>query len=83
MDVRQKEQDLLKKVAYLKAGMSLLSTLSPFLVSLATFGVYVSIDEEHSLDAAKAFVSLALFNIMKQPLQNLVGRTIKYSNIKE
>ncbi|XP_029140029.1 canalicular multispecific organic anion transporter 1 [Protobothrops mucrosquamatus] len=41
---------------------------APFLVSVATFAVYVMIDENNILDAQKAFTSIALFNILRFPL---------------
>lgn len=40
-------------------------------MTLLTFGVYVSVDENNVLDAEKAFVSLSLFNILKNPLNML------------
>lgn len=40
-------------------------------VALSTFSVYVLIDEKNVLDAQKAFVSLALFNILRFPLNML------------
>lgn len=42
-----------------------------FQVALSTFTVYVLIDENNVLDAQKAFVSLALFNILRFPLNML------------
>ncbi|OCT61486.1 hypothetical protein XELAEV_18047511mg [Xenopus laevis] len=42
-----------------------------FWVALSTFAVYVLIDEQNVLDAEKAFVSLALFNIPRFPLSML------------
>uniref|UniRef100_A0A670ZSK9 ABC-type glutathione-S-conjugate transporter n=1 Tax=Pseudonaja textilis TaxID=8673 RepID=A0A670ZSK9_PSETE len=41
---------------------------APILVSLATFAVYVMVDENNILDAQKAFTSIALFNILRFPL---------------
>ncbi|XP_063163042.1 ATP-binding cassette sub-family C member 2 isoform X2 [Candoia aspera] len=41
---------------------------APFLVSVATFAVYVMVDENNILDAQKAFTSIALFNILRFPL---------------
>lgn len=38
---------------------------------MSTFAVYVSISENNILDAQKAFVSLALFNILRFPLNIL------------
>ena len=46
-------------------------TTAPLLVSLATFAIYVLTDEKHILDAQKAFVSLALFNLLRYPLNDL------------
>lgn len=40
-------------------------------VALSTFTVYVLIDKNNILDAQKAFVSLALFNILRFPLNML------------
>uniref|UniRef100_A0A8C5SLC3 ABC-type glutathione-S-conjugate transporter n=1 Tax=Laticauda laticaudata TaxID=8630 RepID=A0A8C5SLC3_LATLA len=41
---------------------------APILVSVATFAVYVMVDEDNILDAQKAFTSIALFNILRFPL---------------
>ncbi|XP_070609092.1 ATP-binding cassette sub-family C member 2 isoform X2 [Erythrolamprus reginae] len=41
---------------------------APFLVSVATFAVYVMVDENNILDAQKAFTSIAVFNILRFPL---------------
>lgn len=38
---------------------------------MSTFAVYVSTSEKNILDAEKAFVSLALFNILRFPLNIL------------
>uniref|UniRef100_A0A9J7YMS9 Multidrug resistance-associated protein 1 n=1 Tax=Cyprinus carpio carpio TaxID=630221 RepID=A0A9J7YMS9_CYPCA len=40
-------------------------------VALSTFAVYVLVDDHNILDAQKAFVSLALFNILRFPLNML------------
>lgn len=40
-------------------------------MALSTFAVYVLVDEKNVLDAQKAFVSLALFNILRFPLNML------------
>ncbi|CAG2122444.1 unnamed protein product, partial [Medioppia subpectinata] len=44
---------------------------APFFVSLVSFAIYVSIDSANQLTAEKAFVSLALFNILRFPLTML------------
>lgn len=56
------------------------SLYSWFQVALSTFSVYVMIKDTNVLDAQKAFVSLALFNILRFPL-NMLPMVI--SNIVE
>ncbi|KAK3704049.1 hypothetical protein RRG08_049006 [Elysia crispata] len=68
LDIRSKELNVLKKSAYLNALTTFFWTCAPFMVSLTTFGVYVLSSPDHVLDAEKAFVSLALFNILRFPL---------------
>uniref|UniRef100_A0A671NJH7 Multidrug resistance-associated protein 1 n=1 Tax=Sinocyclocheilus anshuiensis TaxID=1608454 RepID=A0A671NJH7_9TELE len=63
--IRESELRVLKKTAYLGA----VSTFT--WVALSTFAVYVLMDEHNILDAQKAFVSLALFNILRFPLNML------------
>uniref|UniRef100_A0A8C2SIC2 Multidrug resistance-associated protein 1 n=1 Tax=Capra hircus TaxID=9925 RepID=A0A8C2SIC2_CAPHI len=63
--IRQEELKVLKKSAYLAA----VGTFT--WVALSTFAVYVTVDENNILDAQKAFVSLALFNILRFPLNIL------------
>uniref|UniRef100_A0A674NHV4 Multidrug resistance-associated protein 1 n=1 Tax=Takifugu rubripes TaxID=31033 RepID=A0A674NHV4_TAKRU len=60
-EIREHELCVLKKAAYLESAC----------VALSTFTVYVLIDENNVLDAQKAFVSLALFNILRFPLNML------------
>ncbi|XP_052536065.1 multidrug resistance-associated protein 1 isoform X1 [Tympanuchus pallidicinctus] len=71
LEIRQKELQVLKKSAYLAAVGTFTWVCAPFLVALSTFAVYVKIDENNVLDAQKAFVSLALFNILRFPLNIL------------
>lgn len=40
-------------------------TTAPFLVSFVTFAIYVLLSDENILDAKRAFVSLALFNLLR------------------
>lgn len=70
-EIRQSELHVLKKAAYLGAMSTFTWVCAPFLVALSTFAVYVLIDEQNVLDAQKAFVSLALFNILRFPLNML------------
>ncbi|KAL6103555.1 abcc1 [Pungitius sinensis] len=69
--IRESELQVLKKAAYLGAVSTFTWICAPFLVALSTFTVYVLIDEHNVLDAQKAFVSLALFNILRFPLNML------------
>ncbi|XP_044159893.1 multidrug resistance-associated protein 1-like isoform X2 [Bufo gargarizans] len=71
LGIRQEELKVLKKSAYLSAVGTFTWVSAPFLVALSTFAVYVLIDENNVLDAEKAFVSLALFNILRFPLNML------------
>ncbi|XP_027741235.1 multidrug resistance-associated protein 1 isoform X3 [Empidonax traillii] len=80
LEIRQKELQVLKKSAYLAAMATFTWVCAPFLVALSTFAVYVTIDKSNILDAQKAFVSLALFNILRFPL-NMLPMVI--SNIVE
>uniref|UniRef100_A0A8D2ADU8 ABC-type glutathione-S-conjugate transporter n=1 Tax=Sus scrofa TaxID=9823 RepID=A0A8D2ADU8_PIG len=69
--IRQNELKLMRQVAYLHAISTFIWVCTPFLVTLITLGVYVSVDENNVLDAEKAFVSVSLFNILKIPLNML------------
>ncbi|XP_067238284.1 multidrug resistance-associated protein 1 isoform X1 [Chanodichthys erythropterus] len=69
--IRESELQVLKKTAYLGAVSTFTWVCAPFLVALSTFAVYVLVDEHNILDAQKAFVSLALFNILRFPLNML------------
>ncbi|KAG8558237.1 hypothetical protein GDO81_016925 [Engystomops pustulosus] len=71
LGIRQEELKVLKKAAYLSAVGTFTWVCAPFLVALSTFAVYVLIDKNNVLDAEKAFVSLALFNILRFPLNML------------
>ncbi|XP_075422205.1 multidrug resistance-associated protein 1-like isoform X2 [Ascaphus truei] len=71
LGIRQEELKVLKKSAYLSAVGTFTWVCAPFLVALSTFAVYVLIDKNNVLDAEKAFVSLALFNILRFPLNML------------
>uniref|UniRef100_U3CT39 Multidrug resistance-associated protein 1 n=1 Tax=Callithrix jacchus TaxID=9483 RepID=U3CT39_CALJA len=71
LDIRQEELKVLKMSAYLAAVGTFTWVCTPFLVALCTFAVYVTVEEKNILDAQKAFVSLALFNILRFPLNIL------------
>ncbi|XP_015764594.1 PREDICTED: multidrug resistance-associated protein 1-like, partial [Acropora digitifera] len=65
-DLRNKELEHLKNASYLNASFAFTFTCAPFLVSLATFAIYVMTGNE--LTASKAFVAISLFNILRFPM---------------
>ncbi|XP_053766774.1 ATP-binding cassette sub-family C member 3 isoform X2 [Desmodus rotundus] len=69
--IRQSELRLLRRAAYLLVISIFSWSCTPFLVTLITLGVYVSVDPNNVLDAEKAFVSVSLFNILRNPLNSL------------
>ena len=70
-NIRNKEIEKLKQNAYLECVTTFVWMCAPFLVSLVTFAVYVLSDPNNVLDAQKAFVSLALFNLLQFPMSML------------
>ena len=67
-EIRKQEIALLKKFSHWSVGTYFIMTCTPILVSLITFATYVLSDENNVLDAQKAFVAIALFNILQFPL---------------
>uniref|UniRef100_A0A8C5QW21 Uncharacterized protein n=1 Tax=Leptobrachium leishanense TaxID=445787 RepID=A0A8C5QW21_9ANUR len=62
-EFRIREMKAVKKIALMFSG-----ALACF-VALTMFGVFLSIDEHHVLDAQKAFVTIMLLNILRIPLR--------------
>ncbi|XP_044142673.1 multidrug resistance-associated protein 1-like [Bufo gargarizans] len=71
VDIRECEMEVLKSSGYLTTFSMLTLTCIPFLVSIATFGVYFLIDESNVLTASKVFTTISLFNILRLPLFDL------------
>ncbi|NXK09570.1 MRP1 protein, partial [Herpetotheres cachinnans] len=71
MSIREHEVDVLKSSGYLTTYSMLTLTCIPFMVSLATFGVFFHLDKENVLTATKVFTSISLFNILRLPLFDL------------
>lgn len=69
--IRVKELKILKKIAFLNTISTFSWTVAPFLVTAVAFLIYVFSDDTNVLSAEKAFTSLALFNLLKQPLTML------------
>lgn len=57
--------------SYLQSISIFVFTCAPFLVSLASFAVYVLVDENNILDAQKAFTAISLFNVLRFPMAML------------
>ncbi|XP_072470803.1 multidrug resistance-associated protein 1-like isoform X5 [Notamacropus eugenii] len=70
-EIRKHELEIQKSSGYLTVFSMLTLTCLPFLVSLATFGVYFLLDEGNILTANKVFTSMSLFNILRLPLFDL------------
>jgi ATP-binding cassette subfamily C (CFTR/MRP) protein 1 len=71
----------LKKIGIMSAVQNFTFTSIPFLVSLSTFAVYVSISD-HPLTSDIAFVAIALFGLLQFPLTvfpNVITSTIEAS----
>uniref|UniRef100_A0A452EJ78 Multidrug resistance-associated protein 1-like n=1 Tax=Capra hircus TaxID=9925 RepID=A0A452EJ78_CAPHI len=71
IEIREQELEVQKSAGYLTVFSMLTLTCIPFLVSLATFGVYFLLDEGNILTATKVFTSMSLFNILRLPLFDL------------
>lgn len=71
----------MKKIGIMSAVQNFTFTSIPFLVSLSTFAVYVSISD-HPLTSDIAFVAIALFGLLQFPLTvfpNVITSTIEAS----
>jgi ATP-binding cassette subfamily C (CFTR/MRP) protein 1 len=64
--IRSKEIKMLRKAAMLNAFTEFLWGMAPFLVSFSSFATWVYLGNE--LTPTIAFVSLALFNILRMPM---------------
>ncbi|KAG8518496.1 Multidrug resistance-associated protein 1, partial [Galemys pyrenaicus] len=71
LEIRNQELEVQKSASYLTVFSMLTLTCIPFLVSLATFGIYFLLDEGNNLTATKVFTSMSLFNILRLPLFDL------------
>ena len=67
---KENELKIFYKIGLLNSIASFSSVSIPFLVAAVSFATFILIDENNVLDSNTAFVSLSLFNIMKNPLTN-------------
>ncbi|XP_074015050.1 ATP-binding cassette sub-family C member 2 isoform X2 [Numenius arquata] len=70
-EIRGRELKNLVNFSYLQSISIFVFTCAPFLVSLASFAVYVLVDENNILDAQKAFTAISLFNVLRFPMAML------------
>uniref|UniRef100_A0A8C3MVD7 Canalicular multispecific organic anion transporter 1 n=1 Tax=Geospiza parvula TaxID=87175 RepID=A0A8C3MVD7_GEOPR len=70
-EIRALELKNLVNFGYLQSVSVFAFTCAPFLVSLASFAVYVLVDENNILDAQKAFTAISLFNVLRFPMATL------------
>ena len=76
LNIRKKELHLIRKSGFYGCVTILLSSCTPFFVTLITFTIYILMDPVNNhLNAEKVFVSLALFNLLRMPL-NMVPNMI-------
>ncbi|CAG2177433.1 unnamed protein product, partial [Oppiella nova] len=68
LDIRKRELRLIWKSGLISGVTVVLAGTTPLLVALVTFGLYIGLDSDNKLDAQKAFVSIALFNLLRIPL---------------
>ncbi|XP_029887240.1 ATP-binding cassette sub-family C member 2 isoform X1 [Aquila chrysaetos chrysaetos] len=70
-EIRARELKDLVNFSYLQSISIFVFTCAPFLVSLASFAVYMLVDENNILDAQKAFTAISLFNVLRFPMAML------------
>ncbi|XP_062436537.1 ATP-binding cassette sub-family C member 2 [Rhea pennata] len=70
-EIRAHELRNLLSFSYLQSVSIFAFTCAPFMVSLASFAVYVLVDENNVLDAQKAFTAISLFNVLRFPMTML------------
>lgn len=80
--IRQKEVNALTKLAYTTAvGFSIILLSTPIVQPIIVFITYVRIQDE-PLDAATAFTTVALFNIMRMPFAFMPMGLLQYIQSK-
>ncbi|XP_069836109.1 ATP-binding cassette sub-family C member 2 [Dendropsophus ebraccatus] len=70
-EIREKELKDMLRFAYLFSVSLFIFTCVPFLVSVASFAVYVAVDAKNVLNAENTFTSISLFNVLRFPLAML------------
>ena len=76
LNIRKKELHLIRKSGFYSCVMVVLASCTSFFVALTTFTIYILMDPVNNhLNAEKVFVSLALFSLLRMPL-NMVPNMI-------
>lgn len=68
---RDHELSKLKSRLYYQAAVVFIFNSAPFFVTVSSFATYIFWDKNNRLDPEKAFVSLALFNQLRNPFAML------------
>ena len=71
LKIRKSEVRFIRQIAYMNGAFSFSFSITPVLVTLSTFAVYVLSDDKNVLDPAKVFFSMSIFNILRMPLINM------------
>ena len=66
--IRLKELLYIRKSGIVSAVFVIINECCSFMVTCLTFAIYILMDSSRVLTAERAFVSLALFNILRIPL---------------
>ena len=81
-DIRESELVFLTKLAYISAiGFSMIMLSAPIILPIVVFAVYIATSNE-PLDAATAFTTVALFNIMRFPFAFMPMGFLQYIQAK-
>jgi len=81
-EVRKQELYFLTRLAYISAiGFSMIMLSTPIILPIVVFAVYTATSND-PLDAAKAFTTVALFNIMRFPFAFMPMGFLQYIQAK-
>ncbi|GMI57179.1 hypothetical protein TeGR_g343, partial [Tetraparma gracilis] len=81
-DIREEELKALTRLAYLTAvGFSMILLSAPIILNIIVFATYISVQSD-TLDAAKAFTTVALFGILRFPFAFMPMGLLQYIQSK-
>uniref|UniRef100_A0AC34RMH0 ABC transmembrane type-1 domain-containing protein n=1 Tax=Panagrolaimus sp. JU765 TaxID=591449 RepID=A0AC34RMH0_9BILA len=79
-EIRQKEVGLIRKASVIRTCTDVINVVSPFLVAITSFILYLYSSPNHVMTPQVAFVSLTLFSQLRHPLMlisELIGLTVQ------